>query len=136
MHTWLPYTDSMCTYMYIHTVGLCTYVGRMICAPLCCIDSNLKFLLLPHDATVLEGDSYSLECVGLHSQQTQIYILNYSTPFFYPSASGLPVLDVLNVTATQHDGTHSVCLYGPHYDSPHLLLSRKALLTVHSKPSL
>ena len=99
----------------------------------CCAESDLQYLLLPEDVTVLEGNAYSLECVGLHSQSNQIYILNYSTPFFYPADSGLPILEVSNVTVAQHDGTHSVCLYGPRHDGFHLLLSRRALLTVHGE---
>ena len=101
--------------------------------------SELRFLLQPQNATVLEGEPYSVECVALHTVlRYQYFISSYSNlfsagsdGFLYPSSPGLPVRTVGSVSLREHDGANSLCYSGPSGYS--LIPSRQSVLTVHSE---
>ena len=78
-----------------------------------CPGSEMKFLLHPQNTTVLEGESYSMECVVLHTSPAYLYFINFTNYWLYPTASGFPTLTIESVSLAEHDGVHYACLCGP-----------------------
>ena len=94
----------------------------------------MRFLLHPQNTTVLEGESYSMECVVLHTYPTYIYLINFTNHWLYPTASGFPTLTIENVSLAEHDGVHYACLCGP-YGTYNIafITSWPSVLNVHGR---
>lgn len=98
-----------------------------------------QILLQPSDMTVLRGEPYSLECVGLPSERdSDTTFLNDSNIgqgtlhcFNYPRDSGFPVFRIENVSFSDQSSFYACQIYD---NATRISIrTREATLTVHCR---
>ena len=116
--------------------SVCLSLCVCVCVCVCVSGSEDQFLLHPRNLTLLEGSSYSMDCVALHTGPHHFYLLNmrpFVRSFYYPSDAGTPVLTIGSVSRQENNGDILVCHAAGNFVEQ-LTPSQPGHLTVHSEP--